>query len=81
MKKKIIIKPDIEWQVKEYSKMQDFHFTLPYQFLLLCELIEVPPRQLILDFMDNLSCSSWKREGRDQVKEKLIKYFLEHKYG
>lgn len=28
-----------------------------------------------------LSCVSWKREGRDQAKEKLIEYFLEHKYG
>ncbi len=81
MKKKIIIKPDMEWQVNEYARTQDFHFILPYQFLLLCKLIEVPPRQLLLDFMDNLACGGWKREGRDQAKERLIEYFLEHKYG
>ena len=81
MKKKIIIKPDMDWQVKDYAHMQDLHFTVPYQLLLLCKLVEVPPRQLLFDFMDNLSCGSWKREGRDQAKEKLIEYFLEHGYG
>lgn len=38
-------------------------------------------QQLLLDFMDNLSCGSWRREGGDQAKEELIEYFLEHKYG
>jgi hypothetical protein len=31
--------------------------------------------------MENLSCGSWNRHGRDQAKEKLIEYFLEHGYG
>lgn len=81
MKKKIIIKPDMEWQVDDYSRTQDLNFMVPYQLLLLCKLVEVTPRQLILDFMDNLSCGSWKREGRAQAKEKLIEYFLQHEYG
>jgi hypothetical protein len=81
MKKKIIVKPDMDWQVKEYSRTQDFHLTLPYQFLLLCKLVDTPPQRLLIDFMDNLSCGSWKRQGRDQAKEKLIEYFLEHGYG
>lgn len=28
---------------KRYARTQEFRFTLPYQFLLLCKLIEVPP--------------------------------------
>lgn len=36
---------------------------------------------MLLDFMDNLSCGSWRREGRDEVKAKLIEYFILHKYG
>ncbi len=80
MKKKTI-KPVMDWQVDEYARGQDFRFVLPYQFLLLCKLIAVPPKQLLLDFMDNLSCGSWKREGRDKAKEKLVEYFLEHGYG
>ena len=71
----------MDWEVDEYARTQEFRFVLPYQFLLLCKLINIPPRQLLLDFMDNLSCGSWKREGRDKAKEKLIEYFLEHRYG
>jgi hypothetical protein len=81
MKKKVVTKSDMDWQINEYARVQEFRFTLPHQFLLLCKLINIPPRQLILDFMDNLSCGSWKREGRDKAKEKLIEYFLEHGYG
>jgi hypothetical protein len=44
-------------------------------------MINIPPLQLLLDFMDNPSCGSGKREGRDKAKEKLIEYFLEHGYG
>ena len=36
---------------------------------------------MLTDFMDNLSCGSWKREGRDKVKQFLIEYFIEHGYG
>ena len=71
----------MDWQVDEYSRTQEFRFTLPYQFLLLCKLVDAPPRELLLDFMDNLSCGSWKREDREKAKEKLIDYFLEHGYG
>jgi hypothetical protein len=31
--------------------------------------------------MDNLSCGSWKREGRDIAKQRLIEYFIELRYG
>jgi hemerythrin-like domain-containing protein len=31
--------------------------------------------------MDNMACESWKREGRDKPKQKLIEYFIEHGYG
>lgn len=39
------------------------------------------PEKVIRDFADNLSCASWKREGRDKAKEHLINYFIEHGYG
>jgi hypothetical protein len=37
--------------------------------------------QVIIDFLDCLDCGSWKREGRDKAKEKLIEYFIELGYG
>jgi hypothetical protein len=80
-KKSIKIQPDMKWQTGDYSRHHEFHFTLPYQFLLLCKLVDTPPEQLIRDFMDNLSCASWKREGRDKAKSKLMDYFIEHGYG
>ncbi len=73
--------PEADWQKDEYLRNAEFRFTLPYQFLLLCRLMEVTPKQLLIDFMDNISCGSWKREGRDAAKQKLIDYFIEHGYG
>jgi hypothetical protein len=81
MKKNAARRPIMDWQVDNYARIQDFHFTLPYQFLLLCKLVDTPPHQLLLDFMDNLSCGSWGRHGKDKLREKLIEYFLESKYG
>lgn len=75
------LKPEMKWQKDQYARSTEFQFILPYPFLLLCKLMNTPPAQVLIDFMDNLSCSSWKREGRDKAKEKLIEYFIEHGYG
>lgn len=64
-----------------YERFADFNFILPYQFLLLCRLMDLTPQEALTDFMDNLSCGSWKREGRDTEKEHLINYFIAHGYG
>ena len=74
-------KPALKWQTGEYERLAEFKFPLPYQFLLLCKLMEITPAQVIKDFLDNLDCGSWKREGRAKVKEKSIEYFIEHGYG
>lgn len=74
-------KPELEWQTGEYSRDAEFKFLLPYQFLLLCKLMDVPPEDMVQDFMDNLSCGSWKRAGRDEAKEHLVNYFVSHGYG
>lgn len=74
-------KPTMKWQVGEYKRSGEFRFIISYQFLLLSKIVNVTPEQFLIDFMDNLSCSSWKREGRDEVKGKLIEYFLSHRYG
>lgn len=71
----------MKWQTGAYERHADFRFVLPYQFLLLCRLMDITPDQVLTDFMDTLSCSSWKREGRDRAKEKLIDNFFEHGYG
>ncbi|HLX90683.1 MAG TPA: hypothetical protein VKR32_03315 [Puia sp.] len=74
-------KPEFKWQTGEYERHADFRFTLPQQFLLLCKLMEVTPNQLLSDFIDNLSCSSWNRNGRENARSKLVEYFVDHGYG
>lgn len=74
-------KPTLKWQTGDYDRHTKFNFILPYQFLLLCRLMDTTPERVILDFTDNLSCGSWKRAGRDKAKEHLINYFIAHGYG
>lgn len=74
-------KPQLKWQTGAYDRHAEFRFILPYQFLLLCRLMEVTPEQVVRDFTENLACGSWKREGRDKAKEHLVNYFIEHGYG
>jgi hypothetical protein len=79
--KKKTVKPGFEWQTDAYERNAEFRFILPEQFLLLCKLVGVPPEEMIRDFMDNLSCASWHRKGRDEAKAHLINYFIMHGYG
>lgn len=74
-------KPTLKWQTGDYNRHAEFKFILPYPFLLLCRLVDKTPEELIRDFTDNLSCGSWKREGRDDAKAHLINYFIAHGYG
>ncbi len=74
-------KPELKWQAGDYDRHAEISFILPYQFLLLCRLMDTAPEDVIRDFTDNLSCGSWKREGRDKAKEHLINYFIAHGYG
>ncbi|PVD51085.1 hypothetical protein DC498_16860 [Terrimonas sp.] len=73
--------PVLKWQTGDYERHAEFKFVLPYQFLLLCRLVDKTPEDIILDFADNLSCDTWDREGRDEAKEHLINYFIAHGYG
>lgn len=73
--------PELKWQTGDYDRYAEFKFVLPYQFLLLCKLVDKTPEDIIMDFTDNLSCGSWKREGRDMAKVHLVNYFIAHGYG
>lgn len=74
-------KPVLPWQTGHYAPVQEFRFAIPYSFLLLCKLFDVTPDDLLSDFMDNCSCGSWQREGRDEAKAYLLSYIIEMKYG
>lgn len=75
------VHPELKWQTGDYDRYAEWEGTLPYSFLLIAKLVNEKPDDIVTDFMDNLSCGSWKREGRDKAKEKLVDYFIEHGYG
>lgn len=70
-----------DWQIGPYTRQAEFRFVLPVPFLMLCKLLEITPEQLLIDFMDDLSCGNWNREGRDEAKKHLINYFIAHGYA
>ena len=74
-------KPELKWQTGDFAKLQEFRFHLPYSFLMLCKLWDKTPCELLSDFMDNLSCGSWKRDGRDKAKLNLQNYAIGMGYG
>lgn len=74
------VPPSRPWQTGHYARIQDFQFVIPYGFLMLCKLFDVTPNELLIDFMDNCSCGSWKREGRDDAIVYLLSYIIEMKY-
>ena len=74
-------KPHLKWQKDDFARLQEFRFHLPYGFLLLCKLWNTTPNDLLTDFMDNISCGSWKREEREEAKKNLKNYILEMGYG
>jgi hypothetical protein len=73
--------PKHSWQTGAYSRKLQLNILLPHQFLMLCRLWETTPETIITDFLDNLAHASWKREGRDAAKQKLVEYILFSGYG
>ena len=74
-------KPLLKWQTGDYKRHANFRFILPYQFLLLCKLMNITPEDVIRDFTIHLDCGSWNREGKELAKEHLINYFIACGYG
>ncbi|MEO8584384.1 MAG: hypothetical protein ABI415_11335 [Flavitalea sp.] len=56
-------------------------FILPTQFFYLCQLMNITPKQVLINFMDDLAQGSWKSEGRKESRELLKAYFISHHYG
>ncbi len=74
-------KPILKWQTGEYDRQAEYKFYLPYQFLLVCKLMNVPPETVLINFMDTIDCGSWKREGGEIQRQLLIEYFIACGYG
>lgn len=70
-----------EWDKGKYKRDQTIRFTLPWQFVYLCKLAEVPPDEVLDRFMNDLGHESWKRRENDAVREVLVNYFILCGYG
>jgi hypothetical protein len=90
MKKKPVIKkkvqrkkkkPALPWQVGEYAQYHSERIRIPPQLLLICKIFNIPPMDLIDDFLNNAALSAWKREGNDTAREKVIEYLIACGYG
>lgn len=77
-KKKVLV-PRMPWQIGDFSRVGVYQFVLPYEFLLLCRLMDVAPRTMLMDFM--LSITSPKGgEHNEQCRLHTLS-FIQQKYG
>lgn len=90
MKKKVVvkkkpqrrkIKPILPWQVGEYAQYHSEKIRIPFQLLLICKILNIPPMDLIDDFLNNAALAAWKREGKEMAREKMIDYLIACGYG
>lgn len=52
---------------------------MPYQFYMLCKLIEIDPTEILIDFMRNIGMD-YRSTGELQ-RTKAMEYFISCKYG
>jgi hypothetical protein len=77
----VVLQPELKWQVGPYQSIFNQQFHLPQPLLFLCKLMDITPRELIVEFIDNICFGSWKREGQDKARSQLVEYFIEQGYG
>jgi len=80
-KKKEPVKPVEKPKQGPYSREQDIRLDLPYQFMLLCKLVQVPPERMLRDFMTNVGRDSWDRSPNETKRTTALAYFMECGYG
>jgi hypothetical protein len=75
------VKPDLPWQVGKYARFITERHHIPYQLLLMCKLLDIPPMELVSDFFHNAALASWDREGKEDAREKVVEYLIACGYG
>lgn len=73
--------PRMQWQTGKYSRRLSYQTILPYSFLLLCKLWQIPPQKILNDFTDNINHDSRNGEGKDAIKTMLAEYIIAMGYG
>ncbi|WP_224994948.1 hypothetical protein [Cesiribacter sp. SM1] len=63
----------------EGSQIAELRLPLPCQFWMLCNILEVDPKKLIMDFLATLGAESYGKQG--QTQQLLEDYFIQCGYG
>jgi hypothetical protein len=64
---------------KPYARCQTFDLILPYQFVLLCRMLQVTPEQVLYNFMCNLGQEGYSQG--DEQKLMAMEYLIACKHG
>ena len=64
----------MEWQQGEYSRKLNASFVLPYEFLLCCKLMNIPPRKMLSNFMNIISFNKGSFEEWEKSKRMFINF-------
>lgn len=67
----------MDWQHGEYSRQISFNFILPYDFLLLCRILNLTPGTVLTDFLKNLSAFGLD-PNHSTARMKLREYFIDY---
>jgi hypothetical protein len=73
--------PRLPWQTGEFSRDLKLQLLLPYEFLLLCRILDKPPRVIISDFVEQLGQGTWNNESHELARQKLSEYLVEMNYS
>lgn len=79
--KKRKIKREHKWEKGDYAQMQEMKLILPWQFLYVCKLTAVTPKEVLNQFLDDLGQESFKRSENPATRQTLIEYFIQRGWG
>ena len=79
--KKPAVLPRMSWQKEEYSRVGEYKFVLPYEFLLITKLLGITPRELLRNFIDHLCGCSVTKTTDALARQKLVEYLVLLKPG
>lgn len=69
------------WLTGDYQRYAEYKIMLPYEFLMVCKLFDVTPREVIMDFVEAVSANSLKFSERQERITKAAEYMVGCGYG
>lgn len=64
-----------------YDRVQMVRLDLPLQFMMLCQLLQVPPMKILDQFMIDVGGDSHRKSADPECRVKAVEYFVQCGYG